>query len=194
MWGERQGWFNIVEQFRAPFAIGDAHVLDGDFIRARPWFEQAFGLVPKGGVDDCKVRVNLGLTYERLGDAAKAGERTLEWQQFYAKGIEITKNRPPLCDLPERGGQTGEQLRQAQQRMEEKSREAPASPPDQQGPPTGPPLSGPQREPDAQDLPSERQQERLREQQKQNTVERERRLGDRAIPPGSGSNPYPRPW
>jgi hypothetical protein len=78
--------------------------------------------------------------------------------------------------------------------MEDKSRGAPAPPPDQQGPPTGPPLSGPQREPDAQDLPSERQQERLREQQKQNTVERERRLGDRAIPPGSGNNPYPRPW
>ena len=23
-WGERQGWVNIVEQFRSPFAIGDA--------------------------------------------------------------------------------------------------------------------------------------------------------------------------
>jgi hypothetical protein len=193
-WGERQGWFNVVEQFRSPFAIGDGHVLDGDFVRARPWFEQAFVLVPKGGLDDCKVRVNLGLTYERLGDAAKAGERTLEWQQFYAKGIEITKNRPPLRDLPDRGGQTGEQLRLAQQRMEDKSSQGPTPQPDQQAPRPGPPQTVPQPDPDAQDLPGERQQERLREQQKQNTIERERRLGDRAIPPGGGSNPYPQPW
>ena len=59
-----------------PFAIGDAHVLTGHFALARPWFEQAFEQVPKGGIDECKVRVNLGLTYEALGDAAKAEERT----------------------------------------------------------------------------------------------------------------------
>lgn len=194
-WGERQGWFNIVERFRAPFAVGDAYVLGDDFVRARPWFEQAFDLVPKGGIDDCKVRVNLGLTYERLGDAAKAGERTLEWEQFYAKGIEITKNRPPLCDLPDRGGNTGEQLREAQQRMQGKSQQAPG--PQQPGdnvPPSNTPRPGPQREPDAQSLPSQRQQQLLRERQKQNTMERERRLGDRAVPPGGGSNPYPQPW
>jgi hypothetical protein len=194
-WSERQGWFNIAEPFRAPFALGDAHVLEGDFVAARPWFEQAFDLVPKGGVDDCKVRVNLGLTYERLGDAAQAGERTLEWEQFYAKGIEITRNRPPLCDLPERAGQTGELLREAEQRMQDKSRLAPAPQPEQQAPPPGPPQPGPpQPAPDAGTPPSERQQELLRERQRQNTIERERRLGDRAVPPGDGGNPYPRPW
>ena len=122
-WGERQGWVNIVEQFRSPFAIGDAHVLSGHFELARPWFEQAFEQVPKGGIDECKVRVNLGLTYEALGDAAKARERTDEWKQFYEKGIQITSQRPPLCDAPE-GGQTGEQLQQAQQRMEDKNADA----------------------------------------------------------------------
>lgn len=195
VWGERQGWFNIVEQFRAPLAVGDAYVLGGDFVRARPWFEQAFDLVPKGGIDDCKVRVNLGLTYERLGDAAKAGDRIVEWEQFYAKGIEITKNRPPLCDLPESGEQTGERLRQAQQRMQDKSQQAPApQQPGQQNTSPNQVQPGPQREPDAQNLPSQRQQERLREQQKQNTMERERRLGNRGLPPGGGSNPYPQPW
>ena len=71
-WGERQGWVNVVERFRAPFAIGDAHVLSGHFGLARPWFEEAFELVPKGGIEECKVRVNLGLTYEALGDEARA--------------------------------------------------------------------------------------------------------------------------
>ena len=130
-WGERQGWVNVVEPFRSPFAIGDAHVLSGHFELARPWFEQAFEQVPKGGIDDCKVRVNLGLTYEALGDAAKARERTDEWKQYYDKGITITKERPPLCEAPE-GGQTGEQLQQAQQRMEQKNSDAP--PQDQQPP------------------------------------------------------------
>ena len=103
LWGERQGWVNVVEQFRSPFAIGDAHVLSGHFELARPWFEQAFEQVPKGGIDDCKVRVNLGLTYEALGDAAKARERTDEWKQYYDKGIAITKERPPLCEAPDGG-------------------------------------------------------------------------------------------
>ena len=124
LWGERQGWVNVVEPFRSPFAIGDAHVLSGHFDLARPWFEQAFEQVPKGGIDDCKVRVNLGLTYEALGDAAKARERTDEWKQYYAKGITITKERPPLCEAPD-GGKTGEQLQQAQQRMEQKNADAP---------------------------------------------------------------------
>ncbi|MEO5745467.1 MAG: tetratricopeptide repeat protein, partial [Terracoccus sp.] len=107
-WGERQGWVNIVEQFRSPFAVGDAHALAGRFEAARPWFERAFEQVPKGGIDDCRVRVNLGLTYEALGDAAQASERTAEWKQFYDKGIKITQERPKLCDAPE-GGQTGHQ-------------------------------------------------------------------------------------
>ena len=136
LWGERQGWVNVVEPFRSPFAIGDAHVLSGHFDLARPWFEQAFEQVPKGGVDDCKVRVNLGLTYEALGDAAKARERTDEWKQYYDKGITITKERPPLCEAPD-GGKTGEQLKQAQQRMEQKNADAPPQqqpPQDQQQP------------------------------------------------------------
>ena len=134
-WGERQGWVNFVEQFRSPFAIGDAYVLTGAFEQARPWFEQALDQVPKGGIEECKVRVNLGLTYEALGDAAKAKERTTEWKQFYEKGIQTTSQRPPVCDAPE-GAQTGEQLEQAQERMEDKSAEQqgqPEQPPDEPG-------------------------------------------------------------
>ncbi len=194
-WGERQGWVNIVEQFRSPFAIGDANVLTGHFDLARPWFEQAFEQVPKGGIDDCKVRVNLGLTYEALGDAAKARERTDEWKQYYDKGIKITSERPRLCDLPE-GQQTGEQLQQAQQRMEQKNSDAP--PPTQQ-PEQGPPQPGPtdpvQPTPDPGNTPSQEEQDYLQEQQRQNTIERNQQQGnaDRTAPDG-GSQTYPKPW
>lgn len=196
-WGERQGWVNVVEQFRSPFAIGDAHVLSGHFELARPWFEQAFEQVPKGGIDDCKVRVNLGLTYEALGDAAKARERTDEWKQFYDKGIKITKERPPLCEAPE-GGQTGDQLRQAQQRMEQKSSDAP--PQDQQGQqqndeqPQPGPSQPPQPTPDPGNTPSQEEQDYLKEQQRQNTIERNQQQQGAETVPGDGSQSYPKPW
>ena len=193
-WGERQGWVNVVEQFRSPFAIGDAHVLTGHFELARPWFEQAFEQVPKGGIDDCKVRVNLGLTYEALGDAAKARERTDEWRQFYDKGIKITEERPPLCEAPE-GGQTGEQLQQAQQRMEEKNTDAPPQDqqPDQQQPQPGP-SQPPQPTPDPGNTPSQEEQDYLQEQQRRNTIERnQQQQGDETVP-GDGSGTYAKPW
>jgi tetratricopeptide (TPR) repeat protein len=196
-WGERQGWVNVVEQFRSPFAIGDAHVLSGHYELARPWFEQAFEQVPKGGIDDCKVRVNLGLTYEALGDAAKARERTDEWKQFYDKGITITKERPPLCEAPE-GGQTGEQLQQAQQRMEEKNADAPPQdpqPPDEQQPRPQPgPSQPPQPTPDPGNTPSQEDQDYLQEQQRRNTIERnQQQQGDDTVP-GGGAQTYPKPW
>ncbi|KRC89888.1 hypothetical protein ASE25_10195 [Terrabacter sp. Root85] len=195
-WGERQGWVNVVEQFRSPFAIGDAHVLSGHFELARPWFEQAFEQVPKGGIDDCKVRVNLGLTYEALGDAAKARERTDEWKQYYDKGITITKERPPLCDAPE-GGQTGEQLQQAQQRMEQKNSD---TPPDQQPPDNPQQQPGPGQQPaptpDPGNTPSQEEQDYLQEQQRQNTIERnqQQQQGNDDTVPGDGSQTVPKPW
>jgi hypothetical protein len=196
LWGERQGWVNVVEPFRSPFAIGDAHVLSGHFDLARPWFEQAFEQVPKGGVDDCKVRVNLGLTYEALGDAAKARERTDEWKQYYDKGITITKERPPLCEAPD-GGKTGEQLKQAQQRMEQKNADAPPQqqpPQDQQQPSPSQPAEP---KPDPRQTPSQQEQDYLQEQQRQNTIERnqqQQQQGSDDTPPGDSTPTVPKPW
>lgn len=191
-WGERQGWVNVVEQFRSPFAVGDSFVLAGQFEQARPWFEAAFEQVPKGGVDDCKVRVNLGLTYEALGDAAKARERTTEWQQFYDKGIKITQERPPLCDAPE-GGQTGEQLQQAQQRMTEKN-EGEQPPPDDD-PGQGQPPPAPQPDSNTGKTPTQEQQDQLKQQQQRNTAERNQQQDndDREIPDGSDGG-VAKPW
>jgi len=190
-WAEKLGWVNVVESFRAPFAVGDAHVLSGHFALARPAFEEAFDLVPKGGVEECKVRVNLGLTYEALGDMAKARERTEEWKQFYDKGIAITRDRPPVCEAPE-GGQTGQQLDQAQERMQEKSQPAPGQP---QPTPETSPAPQPTPTPDPAKTPSQEQQDALREQQRRSTIERnEERGNDDRVAPGGDTGGYPRPW
>lgn len=190
-WAEKQGWVNVVEAFRAPFAVGDAHVLSGHFALARPAFEEALALVSKGGIEECKVRVNLGLTYEALGDEAKARERTEEWKQFYDKGIAITRDRPPLCDAPE-GGQTGQQLADAQERMQEKNQPAPGGPPPTPQVPTTP---QPTPTPDPENAPSQEQQDALRDQQRQSTIERnEERGDDDRVAPDGGVGTYPRPW
>ncbi|RKT77833.1 hypothetical protein DFJ68_1261 [Terracoccus luteus] len=195
-WGERQGWVNVVEGFRAPFALGDAQVLAGRFEQARPYFEQAFEEVPKGGVDECKVRVNLGLTYEALGDAAKAAERETEWRQFYDKGITTMAERPPLCDAPE-GGDSGQRASDAQQRMEQKSQDEQQQGQEPQQPQEGqgeqPP---PQPQPDSGQQPTPEQQERLRQQQQRNTAERNQQQDDdsRSQNGGGGGPAVPKPW
>lgn len=195
-WAHRQGWVNLAEPFRASFAVASGHVVGGRFDLARPWFEQALEEVPTGGLDECKVRVNLGLTYERLGDDASARERPDEARQFYEKGIRVTQERPPLCDVPEDGEDTGARLADAQQRMEEKVQ---GVPPESGSQPDAPPEPAPtppvEPTPDPEQAPSERQQEQLERQQRENTAERNRELGseDRGIPSGP-MDVYPRPW
>lgn len=192
--GERQGWVNAVERFRAPFAIGDGHVLAGRFDLARSAFEEALSQVPDGGIDECKVRVNLGLTYERLGDDARVRERPTEAQQYYEKGIRVTKERPPLCDAPEAGQGTGQQLQDVQERMEDKSAppgDEPSESPGEQPAPTPPT----QPAPDPQKTPSQEQQDELERQQRENTTERNQRLDGQESPPWvGGENTYPKPW
>lgn len=195
-WAGRQGWVNVVEPFRAPSAMGSGHVVGGRFDLAQTWFEQAFEQVPKGGIDECKVRVNLGLTYERLGDNATQRERPDEARQFYEKGIRVTKERPPVCDAPETGEDTGARLQDAQERMEQKSEGMPSEGGDEPSAPSEPaPSAPPQPTPDPQRAPSEEQQEELERQQRENTAERNRELGseDRGIPNSQGEF-YPKPW
>ncbi len=192
-WAQRQGWVDVVERFRAPFALGDAEALGGRFEQARPLFEEAFRLVPRGGLDDCKVRVNLALTYEALGDAARAAERTDEWKQFYGLGTALTEGRPDVCDAPEGDG-TGQALQDAQQRMEAKSADAP--PTDPGSPPSDPsPQPTPEPTPDPGSAPSQQEQDLLQELQRRNTVERNEQLGtdDRTDPSDPGPS-VPKPW
>ena len=193
-WAQRQGWVDVVERFRAPFALGDAAVLGGRFVLARPSFEQAFALVPKGGLDDCKVRVNLALTYEALGDAAKVADRTDEWQQFYAKGTALADGRPALCDSPRGGGERpAAEGRAAADGRPRAPVRRPRTPHRATRSPQ--PQPAPQPTPDPQRTPSQQEQDLLQEMQRRNTVERNEQLGtgDRGDPQDGGPA-VPKPW
>lgn len=65
--GQAMGALNMVERYKAHFALGDGYVLHGDFAKAKEEFATALELVPAH--ESCKVRVNLVLSLEKLGEA-----------------------------------------------------------------------------------------------------------------------------
>lgn len=99
--GEQQGvanaasWLhvaNILEPYKAHFASGDAHVVGGDPAAAREDFESA--LEAGAGVDVCKVRVNLVLSIEKMGDGAAERDAAA---QLFSEAMAAAKSAPPEC-------------------------------------------------------------------------------------------------
>ncbi|MCR1159924.1 hypothetical protein NEK97_00450 [Paenarthrobacter sp. UW852] len=86
------GVANMVEPYKAPFASGDAHVLAGEFAAARTDFEAA--LHAGTGDDECKVRVNLVLSIEKLGDAA-ADRGTAA--RLFKEALDAANAAPEKC-------------------------------------------------------------------------------------------------
>lgn len=125
------GVANIVERHKAPFAAGDALVLSGDYAGARALFEASLADAPPS--DECKVRVNLALSIERLADqAAEPGgagaQAGTDAAELYDDGLAVVKAAPPGCFSAE-GGEDGangadgegDRLREAEQRLQSKA-------------------------------------------------------------------------
>ena len=82
---------NVLEGWVAPYDLGTARFQQEDYLRAREALREALRLAP--AAEECRVRTNLSLTEEALGDAAVAdgdvaGART-SWvaaQQALADG------------------------------------------------------------------------------------------------------------
>jgi len=112
------GTVNVIEPYKADFARGDAHVLRGDFAAARTSFETALSGAPER--DGCRIRVNLVLSIEKLGDGRgnagdQAGARTL-----YQEGLGVIRQAPQGCFAPGGEGNTqgeGGRLSDARERL-----------------------------------------------------------------------------
>lgn len=61
---------NVLESWVAPYDLGTTHYRQGDFDQARERLEEALALAPPP--EQCRVRINLALADEALGDAALA--------------------------------------------------------------------------------------------------------------------------
>ncbi|WP_120522212.1 hypothetical protein [Arthrobacter celericrescens] len=119
------GAVNVIEPYKADFARGDAHVLRGDFAAARASFVTALSGAPER--DGCRIRVNLVLSIEKLGDGRgnagdDAGARTL-----YQEGLGVIHQAPPGCFEPGGEGNTqgeGGRLSDARERLGTKAGQA----------------------------------------------------------------------
>ncbi|WP_394938123.1 hypothetical protein [Psychromicrobium sp. YIM B11713] len=116
---------NLVEPYKAWFNDGDGYVLEGNFQAARTQFEQALALAPEK--DSCKVRVNLVLTLEKLGDAKKAAGDESGAKALYDSGVKVSDEAPEGCF--QKGGDgnqqgEGESLQDSKERLSQKSKDA----------------------------------------------------------------------
>ncbi len=118
------GTFNVVERYKAPFALGDGFALKGDFEQARVNFAKALDLAPPA--ESCKVRVNLVLSLEQLGDAkTKAGDPASA-RTYYDDGAAVVAAAPQGCFQPQgEGNQDGEgdKLKAASERLAQKQQQ-----------------------------------------------------------------------
>ncbi|MGP9501707.1 tetratricopeptide repeat protein [Specibacter sp. AOP5-B1-6] len=118
---QAMGTLNVVERYKAHFALGDGHVLRGDFEQARQEFSRALDLVPAN--ESCKVRVNLVLSLEKLGDAQEKAGDPASAKELFSQGSEVVAQAPRDCFAPNsennKDGE-GDALKQAQERLAEK--------------------------------------------------------------------------
>ena len=115
------GVANVLEPHKAPFAAGDALALRGDYAAARSAFEAALATAPSA--DACRVRANLALSIERLGDAGGAGV-TGDGVRLLEEALDVVRAAPAGCFSADRAdsapGEAGARLQTAGQRLEEK--------------------------------------------------------------------------
>ncbi|OFI39457.1 hypothetical protein BIU82_14110 [Arthrobacter sp. SW1] len=119
------GAVNLIEPWKADFATGDAHVLRGDFAAARASFEAALRSAPEN--DGCRIRVNLVLGIERLGDGQRSAGDDAGAKALYAEGLEVVRGAPAGCfDAGGAGNAAGEgrRLSDARERLAAKSGDA----------------------------------------------------------------------
>lgn len=123
------GFANILEPHKAPFAAGDAMALRGDYGGARGAFEAALAAAPPA--DECRVRANLALSIERLGDAGGTGtagpdeaagpDARDEAVRLYLEALAVVDAAPAGCVGAARSDvAAGESLESSRQRLAEK--------------------------------------------------------------------------
>ncbi len=178
---DTMGFVNVVERHKAPFARGDAWVLAGDFDQARAAFEEALQLAPADSVDSCQIRVNLALSLEKLGDAAKQAGDEATARERWQRVVDVTAAAPPGCFDPPADG-AGDKAKKAGERA--KAKLNPQSPQQPQGNGTD--------TPDQQDKKDDLDKKTEENQRKR---AEEGPDGQDQRPPGSGRlPPGAKPW
>ena len=177
---ERLDVLNVIEPHKAPFALGDARVMVGDFDGARSAFEQALALAPKDSLESCQVRVNLVLSLEKLSTAATSAGRAAEAKAYAERLSAVVTQAPQGCFQGDAQDDEGQQLRDAQQRSQEQQQQAQERQQDQQQ----------DQKQDQPSQPSEDKQQQLDSRTQDNLQQRQQTDGPRS----SGGSSVAKPW
>lgn len=183
---------NLIEPHKAPFAAGDADVLDGNFAAARLRFEEALDLVPPArseSAEACVIRVNLVLAIERLGDEKLQAGEPAPAAGLFREALAAAEAAPDRCFSEGQPGGTGDRLAGADARLQQKLSAAGNKP----APDAGPAEDAPGEDGQASPLQSQLQQledsARQGQRERNSGREREEYLSDTEYAPGPE-----RPW
>lgn len=189
------GIANVVERHKAPFAAGDALTLEGDYAGARTLFEAALADAPQA--DECKVRVNLVLSIEKLADkSAESADTGTEAARLYGEGLAVVQAAPPGCfttesreDSANGADGEGDRLRAAEERLKAKADQLGS--PDGQASPTDGSKAGELPAPDAQQSQLDKLNESGRAAQRERSDGRQRDEYLKGISSEAGTD---KPW
>lgn len=183
---------NIIEPHKAPFATGDADVLDGNFTAARIRFEEALGLVPparSGSAEACAIRVNLVLAIERLGDEKLQAGEPGPAADLFGEALTVAEAAPEGCFSGGPHGGAGDRLAGAEARLAEKLAAAGNNPAPEAGPAEDAPGGNSQDSPQQGKLQELEDSARQGQRERNSGRERQEYLKDTEYAPGPE-----RPW
>ncbi|AYF97148.1 hypothetical protein [Protaetiibacter intestinalis] len=118
--------FNYFEPYKAPFNRGVGLADAGELDAARLAFEEALALAT--GMEECPVRVNLSIVWERIGDAAEQRGDAVTATQAWQEALIVVQEAPADCQSEELSDQREDLSDKLRGRDDE---EEPAPTPDQ---------------------------------------------------------------
>ncbi|KJC65498.1 hypothetical protein [Agreia bicolorata] len=126
---------NVIDPWKAHFAVGDGLAAQGLDADAQLEFERALGLA--SAKDQCPVRVNLSLVLERQGDAVVAADPTKrdEASAFYDEALDVIDEADASCRQPPQNGEDGtdDDLSDSEKRVTEKKQALAERTPEDEG-------------------------------------------------------------
>ena len=177
---------NAFEPYKAPYNVGVGLASAGDLAGGRAKFEEALPLAP--GLEACAVRINLGITIERMGDRAREDGDPVGAQQLYGEAMTVVGDMPDACRSEEADEQSPDPQRSSEESidgLEERLREK------QQPEPEPQPEPDPS-QPPRETLPSEDQLQELEDTLQRGDGERQQQQqGDEDAPSGPETD---KPW
>jgi tetratricopeptide (TPR) repeat protein len=109
---EQSKKINFLESWRAYYNSGTAYAADKKYDNAQQDLETALDLVPSG-LNECAVRSNLAIVYEKQGDAySQSGDETKKLLKYAAAQQTIQKAPQECTSPPPPEGNDGDQKQQ----------------------------------------------------------------------------------